>query len=121
MSPNAGTPCVVGSEQHGFHGRASNDPWQVLEAAPTAASLAWSGHGLRIQRRLRLDSGALEVTVEATALADRAPLVAVEHVALGLELIEPEVEIELPAGVAYEQSETEGPPVPPASPAAGPT
>jgi hypothetical protein len=33
---------------------------------------------------------------------------------VGLEVIEPEVEIELPAGLAYELSEAEGPALPPA-------
>jgi hypothetical protein len=42
-----------------------------------------------------------------------SPLVVLEHVALGLELLEPAVEIELPPGRAFELSETAGPPVPP--------
>ena len=45
---------------------------------------------------------------------EAAALVVLEHIALGVELLEPEVEIDLPAGLAYELSETEGPPLPPA-------
>ena len=114
VAPSAGTPSTVGGDWHGFHGRASNDPWDVLDAGPRAATLGWTGHGLRLERRLRLEGGALEVAVEATALDARVPLVAVEHCALGLELIEPEVVIELPPGIAYEQDEVDGPPFPPA-------
>jgi len=111
--PNAGAECVVGGEHHGFHGRASNDPWEVVAADERSATLRWRGHGLEVVRRLALEDGTLQVSVEARAL-ERAPLVALEHVSFGLEVIEPEVEIELPAGLAYELSETEGPAVPPA-------
>lgn len=120
VSPNAGGPCSVDGHDHGFHGRASNDPWEVLDVRPSSAALAWSGHGIRIVRRLVLAGGALEVTVEASALGERAPLVVVEHVALGLELLEPEVVIELPPGLAYELSEAEGPPTTPANAARWP-
>lgn len=106
--PNAGAECVVGGERHGFHGRASNDPWEVVSADERSALLRWRGHGLEVERRLALEDGTLQVSVEARAL-ERAPLVALEHVSLGLEVIEPEVEIELPAGLAYELSEAEGP------------
>jgi hypothetical protein len=47
--------------------------------------------------------------------------VAVEHVALGLELLAPEVVIELPAGRAFELSEQEGPARPPADAPRWPT
>jgi len=111
--PNAGAECVVGGEQHGFHGRASNDPWEVEEATDAYAMLRWRGHGLEVERRLKVETTALAVSVETRAL-ERAPLVALEHVSFGLEVTEPEVEIELPAGLAYELSETDGPAVPPA-------
>jgi hypothetical protein len=115
VTPSAGTPSTVDGDWHGFHGRASNDPWEVLDAGPRTATLGWTGHGLRLERRLRLETGALEVAVEATALDARVPLVAVEHCSLGLELLEPEVVIELPPGIAYEQDEVNGPPFPPPS------
>lgn len=109
VSPNAGLECDVDGERHGFHGRASTDPWATLEQEPARATLAWEGHGLRIVRELRLAGGALHVATTFTAPERRAPLVAVEHMALGLELIEPEVAIEVPGGLAFELSETEGP------------
>jgi hypothetical protein len=112
-APNAGSPCEVDGAQHGFHGRASNDPWAVVSASESSCVLAWSGHGLRIERRLELDRDVLGVSVEVTGVAAEAPLVAVEHIALGPELFDPEVSIELPAGRAYELSEADGPPRPP--------
>lgn len=113
VAPNAGASCAVDGDYHGFHGRASNDPWTVLEATGTRAALRWSGHGLELTRELAVDGDALAVAVEARSTGTRVPLVAVEHLAVGLELIEPEVEIELPPGRAYEQSETAGPREPP--------
>jgi hypothetical protein len=110
--PNAGNACEAAGERHGFHGRASNDPWAVEAADGRSAMLAWEGHGLRARRRLALEGRTLAVEVEVAALA-RAPFVAVEHLSVGLELLEPEVELDLPGGAAYELSEAEGPPVPP--------
>ncbi len=112
--PNAGNACEADGVRHGFHGRASHDPWTVAAVSPSSATLTWEGHGLRVRRGLELLDGALAVTVEAIAIADGVPLVAVEHLSVGLELLEPEVGIELPAGLAYELSETDGPPERPA-------
>jgi hypothetical protein len=113
LLPNAGNVCGVEGTPHGFHGRASNDPWQVLTIGDLAVRLAWEGHGLQVSRRVELKDGAVAVTTEVEATIERVPLVAVEHVAVGLELLEPEVEIELPGGRAYELSEQTGPPLPP--------
>jgi hypothetical protein len=110
LAPNAGNECHVDGVRHGFHGRASNDPWAVVEVNEDSARLAWSGHGLELERRLALADGALAISVEARAIEPRVPLVVVEHVSLGLELLEPEVRLELPGGRAYELSETAGPP-----------
>ena len=108
--PNAGNPCSVGGDRHGFHGRASNDPWTVVEAAPAAATIAWSGHGLDVRRRWQAAAATLRVETEVRATGARAPFVAVEHVAAGLELLDPAVELELPGGAtAYELDETTGP------------
>lgn len=111
-APNAGAVSRVGDVEHGFHGRASNDPWEVLDVRPAAATFAWRGHGLAITRTVELAGATVRVQVEVEAL-EAAPLVVLEHIALGLELLEPEVEIELPMGLAYELSETHGPPLPP--------
>ena len=110
--PNAGSACEVGDTRHGFHGRASNDPWEVVEAGADACRVRWNGHGLAAERRLEL-SEALSITTEVTAVEDGAPLVALEHLSLGLELIEPSVELELPAGRASELDDSLGPAEPP--------
>ena len=43
VTPNAGNPCEVAGERHGFHGCASNDRWQVLETSAARAVLRWDG------------------------------------------------------------------------------
>jgi Domain of unknown function (DUF4432) len=108
LVPNAGNSCVVGGTSHGFHGRASTEPWEVSELSAAAATLVWSGHGVRIERRFRLENDT--VSVRSTVLAERsASLVWVEHVGLGIELLEPSVEIMLSGGQAYELDEQTGP------------
>ena len=102
----------VGDVEHGFHGRASNDPWEVLSSDSSSATFRWRGHGLELQRTFELTGAAVVARLHVEAL-EPAALVVLEHVALGVELLEPEVEIDLPAGLAYELSETEGPPFPP--------
>ena len=116
-APNAGNLCEVDGVQHGFHGRASNDPWTVSEASGEAATLAWEGHGLRIERRLELAGDTLVVTTSSWPRRSPYRPVAVEHLSVGLELLEPEVEIRLPGGTAYELSERDGrPPSPDGAP-----
>ncbi|HYM57721.1 MAG TPA: hypothetical protein VES79_07130, partial [Solirubrobacteraceae bacterium] len=109
--PNAGTACEVDAIRHGFHGRASNDPWVVVEAGERDCGVRWEGHGLAAERRMEV-SNALTITTEVTALDQGAPLVALEHLSLGLELIEPRVELELPAGPASELDDSLGPATP---------
>jgi hypothetical protein len=109
VTPNAGNPCDVGGDRHGFHGRASNDPWEVIEADGAHTVLRWHGHGLEVTRRLSIDGDALVVEPEWRALAPDVPLVAIEHVSISLELLQPEVELRLVGGKAYELSESTGP------------
>jgi hypothetical protein len=119
LVPNAGNACVVDGVAHGFHGRASTDSWEVSDLSPEAARLDWEGHGLRVQRRFVLADDAVVVT--STVQAQRtASLVWVEHVGLGIELLDPSVEITLAGGRAYEVDETTGPAEPPADAAQWP-
>lgn len=120
LFPNAGSPCTVNGSEHGFHGRASNDPWSVVEEDGNSATFAWSGHGLNAIRTLELAGGALVVSLEVRAEGGPAPFVAAEHVAFGHELFEPEVVLELPGGRAFELDEATGPPEPPTDAAAWP-
>ncbi len=108
LVPNAGNACVVDGVPHGFHGRASTDAWAVQEVGPDTATLAWQGHGLRVKRRFALNDDT--VAVRSTVTADQpTSLVWVEHVGLGLELLDPAVEIDLSGGRAYEVDEQTGP------------
>ena len=109
LTPNAGAACNVTGRHHGFHGRASNDPWEVMEHDHATVSLRWTGHGLTVERRFSVTGPTLYSDVCCTA-ETRTPLVAVEHLALGIEVLDPEVEITLPAGRAAEMSEHEGGP-----------
>ena len=120
VAPNAGAACIVAGVEHGFHGRASVDPWEVAELRPSAATFTWRGHGLELTRTIEIAGDLLVARVAARASDHPAPLVVLEHIGLGHELFHPEVRIELPAGAAFELSETEGPPVPPADAPAWP-
>ncbi|MEO9176403.1 MAG: hypothetical protein ABI317_12890 [Gaiellales bacterium] len=111
--PNAGNASDNATGHHGFHGRASNDPWELLEQGESHALLAWAGHGLEVERLVALEDGAVSVSYRIAAPRG-ASLVALEHVSVGLELLEPEVRLELPAGLAYELHEQDGPTAPPA-------
>ena len=108
LTPNAGSACAVAGTRHGFHGRASNDPWQVLEHDTAGATLRWAGHGHTVERRLSVADATVHADVRWES-AERLPLLAVEHLALGIELLDPEVVIELPAGRAVEMAERAGP------------
>ncbi|HJQ74094.1 MAG TPA: hypothetical protein VJ814_04370 [Gaiellaceae bacterium] len=113
VTPNAGNACDVAGDRHGFHGRASNDPWEIMEMEPFRLVLRWEGHGLAVTRTIGADAEGLAIRTDWTPTGEIAALVALEHVAFGLELLEPEVEIRLPPGRAYELSEQEGPVRPP--------
>jgi hypothetical protein len=109
VTPNAGNPCVVDREAHGFHGSASNSPWQLLESSAGSATLGWSGYRLDVTRRVTATGDELAVETEWLALEDNVPFVAVEHIVLGSELISPSAAIRVPGGRAYELSESTGP------------
>jgi hypothetical protein len=111
--PNAGTACTVDGAYHGFHGRASNDPWTLVEADGGSCLVRWEGHGLGAERRIET-AAAVTVTTSVTALEESAPLLVLEHLTLGLELVEPGVELELPEGRASELDGELGPLRPPA-------
>ena len=108
VTPNAGNPCAHEGVSHGFHGRASNDPWDVLDEKGRGVTLRWSGHGLEVTRTLDVRDGALEIETEWVATTPAA-FVTVEHITVGHELLAPSATIRLAAGKAYELSEVDGP------------
>lgn len=117
--PNAGNSCEVDGEKHGFHGRASNDPWELVSSETDAAVLSWEGHGLRVRKRVSVDA-AVRVDYEIEATRAEAPLVAVEHLSVGVELLEPNVQLDFPDALVYELDERSGPVSPPAGCASWP-
>ena len=70
--------------------------------------MSWQGHGLEVERTVALDDGAVRVSMRISS-PQGASLVSLEHVSAGLELLEPELELVLPAGFGYELSEQDGP------------
>jgi hypothetical protein len=108
-APNAGNACVVGGERHGFHGRASVDAWELLDCDHFSAVLRWRGHGLELTRRVTVSGRAVSAELSWTATGGPAPLVAVEHICFGRELLDPEVQV-LTDARARELSEQPGPP-----------
>src|SRR5437016_5832488 len=95
VGPNIGMPCVVTGERHGFHGRASTASWKVESAGPSEVVLSWQGQGLALRRRVLVDSDGVYVDVAARALDAAVPLLVAEHIAFGVELLDPEVTVEL--------------------------
>ena len=113
--PNVCNASAVGGERHGYHGAASVDPWTVVAAGEAEVELAWEGKGLQLSRRAALVGPELRIETEVQAAGEQpAPLVALEHLIVGLELLDPEFELRLPAAPAYELDEQEGPIHPPA-------
>jgi hypothetical protein len=113
LCPNAGNASQVGPARHGFHGRASIDPWELISAGPDRALLRWSGHGLELSRSVTLQRDTIAVELQWRATGAPAPLVAVEHVVFGRAMLDPACVISAEA-VAHELSETDGPVWPPA-------
>lgn len=96
LTPNAGDACELDGAYHGFHGRASNDPWDLLDAGLDGALLRWRGHGLVVTRRYVVDGASLSATTTWEASDRPVPMLHVEHVAVGAGLLAPEVEVRLP-------------------------
>lgn len=112
LAPNAGNACVVDGVTHGFHGRASVDPWSVVSCSGSRAELRWSGHGLELTRAIELNDDAVNVELSWTALSSPAPLIAVEHIVIGQAMLQSGCEIRADAA-AHELSESSGPVQPP--------
>jgi hypothetical protein len=108
--PNAGNACDVAGARHGFHGCASTDPWVESQTTASSTTLCWSRHGLDVQKRIALRDGAIAIGYRIANAADGpVPLVALEHVSIGLEILYPAVHIAFPPAGAYELSERDGP------------
>jgi hypothetical protein len=102
VGPNVGAPCIVDGEEHAFHGRASTAPWEIVSAGTKEAVLAWRGHGIALRRRIVVDDEGVHIELEAGAIDRPVPLLVAEHLAFGVELLDPEVTIDVAASSAYE-------------------
>lgn len=118
--PNAGNACEVAGERHGFHGAASVEPWKLLSSDQSVAEMSWAGHGLVVRKTVSV-SEAVRVEYEIEAQRDGVPVVALEHLTVGTELLDPSVEIDLPVAPCYELDEVDGPTSPPAGCASWPS
>lgn len=119
IGPNVGAPCSVAGDEHAFHGRASTAPWDVESASGREAVITWVGHGLAFRRRIAVDDEGVHVELEARSLDGPAPLLVAEHLAFGVELLDPEVTVEMSASAVYEWG-ADGPVAPPADAPAWP-
>jgi hypothetical protein len=106
LAPNAGNACRLQGIEHGFHGMASVDRWEIQNSSDKHAHFAWSGHGLRIQRIIFVHEDRLIIHVKIAAEQQSAAFIATEHITFGLALLEPCVEIVTVGGSAREMSVT---------------
>lgn len=105
VAPNAGE--AAGG--HPFHGAASVEPWSVLDEQPTRLRMGWQGHGLVALRTLTVDDRGIEAETEwRPARSAPVPMVAVEHLTVGLAVLDPEVRLVLPGGRALELDDRPG-------------
>lgn len=97
LTPNAGDACQLEGEAHGFHGRASTDPWTLESIDDSSVRLAWKGHSLRVVRRVVVDGTTLSVeTSWSTNSLSPVPMINVEHLALGPAFLSHDVRVSMP-------------------------
>jgi hypothetical protein len=111
LTPNAGSASAVGEHPHGFHGAASNEPWHLVDRhhKDSVAMMDWQGHGLQVSRAVCVEGYNVTVDTSWRAVSEPVPFVAVEHLALGPELFDPDCEIAVVSARAHELSERDGP------------
>jgi hypothetical protein len=108
--PNPGNRCEVDGASYGFHGSASHEPWEVLSANDGQLTMRWNGHGLEVTRTLQIDRQRLIIDMAIASRASAAvPYAMLEHVSLGLEVLDPVLELELPPARTIEVSDQDGP------------
>ena len=108
VAPNAGMPSEVDGDFHGFHGGASIAQWNVVDVSNNSARLCVDNHGLRFTRTYLLDSNRLRIETQVEAVEGPRPMVAVEHVVVGVQLLDPEVMLDVSPGRAFDIEEPNG-------------
>lgn len=97
LTPNAGEQSQFEGVAHGFHGRASNEPWNVEDVDDSSAALAWQGHGLRVFRQFEVQDSTVSITTTWSTTSEvPVPMIHVEHLALGSAFLEHDVTVNLP-------------------------
>jgi hypothetical protein len=108
VAPNAGMPSDVDGDFHGFHGGASIAAWEVVAQGSSSLVLSLVNHGLRFTRTYGLRGTGLRIETQVEAVAEPRSLVAVEHVVVGVQLLDPEVMLEVASGRAFDIEEPNG-------------
>jgi galactose mutarotase-like enzyme len=121
--PTAGQADPGASPAQGFHGVASQAPWEVVEVAPDRVHLRWEdASGLTAERTWRLTEDGLEADTCAVNRGTAARAIAVaEHLVLGGDVLAPvltgaTLELAVPVGSMLAPLDYDGhpagPPVP---------
>lgn len=88
--PTAGQPDPAAHPRQGFHGAASQAPWEVAWSQADALSLHWRDDaGLSATRRWSLTDDGLELSATATNEGRDRALCVAEHLILGSQLLAP--------------------------------
>ena len=108
VAPNAGMPSVVDGDEHGFHGGASTAQWSLVSQTSREVTLSVENHGLLFTRRYELSDSRLRVETSVDALDRPRPMVAVEHVVVGVQILDPQMHLDVSPGAAFEIEEPDG-------------
>ena len=108
VAPNAGTPSVVNGEHHGFHGAVSIAHWTVVAQSTNTLTLHVENHGLVFTRTYLLTDDRMRVSTTVDAIDVPRALVAVEHVVVGVQLLDPRMELDVSPGPSFEIEEPDG-------------
>jgi hypothetical protein len=108
-TPNPGAPARVGGRHHSFHGHGSYEAWEVLSSEGSRALLRWRGQGLEVEREIRVEADTVMISTTHRSTGPPVPFAVLEHVSLGLEILDPVLEIELPPGRTIDLSDADGP------------
>jgi len=100
LLPNAGGEYLDGKYPQGFHGNASQAPWNVSEKSARSLSLEWSDENLHSQRLIKINENAITLTGSLVNKdSEPRPFIVTEHLILGSDFLKTAVTLE-PVGSA---------------------
>jgi len=101
LLPNAGGEYLQGKHPQGFHGNASQAPWNVIEAKPHSISLNWSDENLHSERTISIADTEINVSGSLINLDSiYRSVIVTEHLILGSDFLNSEITL---APVGYAQ------------------